>query len=65
MWQIRKPKDQVSPEEVAERTEDERRLMTTGDAGAFATTNELHSDAVRPACVDRLPLTTILIDQPP
>ncbi len=39
MWQIRKPKDQVSPEEVAERTEEDRRLMTTGDAGAFATTS--------------------------
>ncbi|HET9398567.1 MAG TPA: CpaF family protein [Sphingomicrobium sp.] len=43
MWQIRKPKDQVPPEEVAERTEDERRLVTTGDAGAFAH-NELHTD---------------------
>jgi pilus assembly protein CpaF len=43
MWQIRKPKDQVSPEEVAERTEEDRRLMTTGDAGAFAQ-NELHTD---------------------
>jgi len=43
MWQIRKPKDQVSPEEVAERTEEDRRLMTTGDAGAFAH-NELHTD---------------------
>jgi len=29
MWQIRKPKDQISPEEVAERTEEERRLVTT------------------------------------
>ena len=43
MWQIRKPKDQVSPEEVAERTEEDRRLVTTGDAGAFAR-NELHTD---------------------
>ncbi len=43
MWQIRKPKDQVSPEEVAERTEEDRRLMTTGDAGAFGH-NELHTD---------------------
>ena len=43
MWQIRKPKDQVAPEEVAERTEEERRLVTTGDAGAFGH-NELHTD---------------------
>jgi len=43
MWQIRKPKDETSPEEVAERTEQERRLMTVGDAGAFAT-NELHTE---------------------
>ena len=43
MWQIRKPKDQVAPEEVAERTEEQRRLVTTGDAGAFAH-NELHTD---------------------
>ena len=43
MWQIRKPKDQVTPEEVAERTEEERRLVTTGDAGAFGH-NELHTD---------------------
>jgi len=43
MWQIRKPKDEASPEEVAERTEQERRLMTVGDAGAFAT-NELHTE---------------------
>jgi pilus assembly protein CpaF len=43
MWQIRKPKDQVSPEEVAERTEEERKLVTTGDAGAFAQ-NDLHTD---------------------
>ena len=43
MWQIRKPKDEASPEVVAERTEQERRLMTVGDAGAFAT-NELHTD---------------------
>jgi pilus assembly protein CpaF len=43
MWQIRKPKDQVAPEEVAERTEEDRRMMTTGDAGVFAH-NELHTD---------------------
>ncbi len=43
MWQIRKPKDQVTPEEVAERTEEDRKLMTTGDAGAFATV-DLHTD---------------------
>ena len=43
MWQIRKPHDQVTPDEAAERTEEERRLMTVGDAGAFAT-NELHTD---------------------
>ncbi len=43
MWQIRKPKDQVPPEEVVERTEEDRKLMTTGDAGAFATV-DLHTD---------------------
>jgi len=43
MWQIRKPKDQVSPEEVVQRTEEDRKLMTTGDAGAFATV-DLHTD---------------------
>jgi pilus assembly protein CpaF len=43
MWQIRKPKDETSPEETAERTEQERRLMTVGDAGAFAT-NDLHTE---------------------
>jgi pilus assembly protein CpaF len=43
MWQIRKPQDEAKPEETAERTEQERRLMTVGDAGAFAT-NELHTD---------------------
>jgi pilus assembly protein CpaF len=43
MWQIRKPKDQMTPEEVAVRTEEDRRLMTTGDAGAFAA-KELHTD---------------------
>ncbi len=43
MWQIRKPTDEAKPEEVAERTEQERRLMTVGDAGAFAT-NELHTE---------------------
>jgi pilus assembly protein CpaF len=43
MWQIRKPKDQMTPEEVAERTEEDRRLQTTGDAGAFAA-KDLHTD---------------------
>ena len=43
MWQIRKPKDEVSPEEVVERTEEDRRLKTTGDAGAFAQP-DLHTD---------------------
>jgi pilus assembly protein CpaF len=43
MWQIRKPKDQVTPEEVAERTEEDRKLKTTGDAGAFAA-KDLHTD---------------------
>jgi len=43
MWQIRKPKDQVTPEEVAERTEEDRKLQTTGDAGAFAA-KDLHTD---------------------
>jgi pilus assembly protein CpaF len=43
MWQIRKPKEEGSPEEAAERTEQERRLMTVGDAGAFAT-NDLHTE---------------------
>ena len=43
MWQIRKPKDQVPAEEVAERTEEKRRLVTTGDAGAFAHA-DLHTD---------------------
>jgi len=43
MWQIRKPKDQAAPEEAVERTEEDRKLMTTGDAGAFAH-NELHTD---------------------
>ena len=43
MWQIRKPKEQVPAEEVAERTEEQRRLVTTGDAGAFAH-NDLHTD---------------------
>ena len=44
MWQIRKPREQqASPDEVAERTEQDRRLVTTGDAGAFAV-NDLHTD---------------------
>ena len=32
MWQIRKPRDETTPEEVAERTEQDRKLMTVGDA---------------------------------
>ena len=43
MWQIRKPNAEPTPEEVAERSEQERRLMTVGDAGAFAPT-DLHTD---------------------
>src|SRR6187549_4028889 len=43
MWQIRKPREQASPDEVADRTEEDRRLKTTGDAGAFGQ-NELHTD---------------------
>ncbi len=43
MWQIRKPKDEAAPEAVAERTEEDRRLKTTGDAGAFAQP-DLHTD---------------------
>jgi pilus assembly protein CpaF len=43
MWQIRKPTDEATPEEAAERTEQDRRLMTVGDAGAFAP-NELHTE---------------------
>ena len=43
MWQIRKKHDEVTPEDTAERTETERRLMTVGDAGAFAT-HDLHTD---------------------
>ncbi|MGI8932141.1 MAG: CpaF family protein [Sphingomicrobium sp.] len=45
MWQIRKPRDENTPEEVAERTEQDRRLMTVGDAGAFAASAvDLHTD---------------------
>ena len=45
MWQIRKPRDETTPpEEAAERTEQERKLMTVGDAGAFATAVDLHTD---------------------
>ena len=45
MWQIRKPRDETTPEEVAERTEHERKLMTVGDAGAFAASAvDLHTD---------------------
>ena len=45
MWQIRKPRDETTPEEVAERTEQERKLMTAGDAGAFAASAvDLHTD---------------------
>ena len=43
MWQIRKPKEQMTPEEVSARTEEDRRLQTTGDAGAFAA-KDLHTD---------------------
>lgn len=43
MWQIRKPKEELAPEEVAERREEDRRLKTTGDAGAFATV-DVHTD---------------------
>src|SRR6478609_3623371 len=43
MWQIRKPREQASLDEVAERTEQDRRMVTTGDAGAFAV-NDLHTD---------------------
>ena len=43
MWQIRKHHEEVAPEEVVERTEDERRLMTIGDAGAFAA-NDFHTE---------------------
>ena len=45
MWQIRKPRDETTPEETAERTEHERKLMTVGDAGAFAASAvDLHTD---------------------
>ena len=45
MWQIRKPRDETTPEEIAERTEHDRKLMTVGDAGAFATSAvDLHTD---------------------
>nr|WP_294851134.1 CpaF family protein [uncultured Sphingomonas sp.] len=45
MWQIRKPAEQapVETEQVAERNEEQRRLVTTGDAGAFAA-NSAHTD---------------------
>ncbi len=43
MWQIRKPSDEAAPEESAERREENRRLTTVGDAGAFATV-DLHTD---------------------
>ena len=41
MWQIRKPKEQVRPKPKAE-TAEERRLVTTGDAGAFANRERAH-----------------------
>ena len=45
MWQIRKPRDASAPEEVAVRVEADRKLMTVGDAGAFATAAaDLHTD---------------------
>ena len=47
MWQIRKPRDDSAPapEEAAERTEQDRKLMTVGDAGAFAASGtDLHTD---------------------
>ncbi len=45
MWQIRKPKDEASPEEAAGRSEHDRKLMTVGDAGAFAASAvDLHTD---------------------
>ena len=45
MWQIRKPQDEATPEETATRTEQDRKLMTVGDAGAFAATAvDLHTD---------------------
>ena len=45
MWQIRKPQDETTPEETATRTEQDRKLMTVGDAGAFAATAvDLHTD---------------------
>ncbi|WP_037498877.1 CpaF family protein [Sphingomonas jaspsi] len=43
MWQIRKPKEELAPEETAERREEDRRLKTTGDAGAFASV-DVHTD---------------------
>jgi pilus assembly protein CpaF len=43
MWQIRKPTDEANPEEAAERREENRKLTTVGDAGAFAAV-ELHTD---------------------
>ncbi|QDP19468.1 CpaF family protein [Sphingomonas xanthus] len=43
MWQIRKPIDEDAPEQTADRSEEERRLTTVGDAGAFAP-KDLHTD---------------------
>ena len=43
MWQIRKPTDEGASGSEAERSETERKLMTVGDAGAFAT-HDLHTD---------------------
>lgn len=66
MWQIRKTSDpdQASPEEQAERTEQDRRLMTTGDAGAFAASDshtelkvELHQrllDLINLSALDKM-----------
>nr|WP_294004024.1 CpaF family protein [Sphingomonas sp.] len=43
MWQIRKPNVDGAPEDGPERAEQDRKLMTVGDAGAFATA-DLHTD---------------------
>ena len=36
MWQIRKPSNAAVSEEQEQRSRDEHRLVTIGDAGAFA-----------------------------
>ena len=64
MWQIRKPKDEATPEETAERTEQERRLMTVGDAGAFAT-QDLHTDLKVELHQRLLDVPTDDVDGPP